>query len=83
MMRNLVIDEIENIVLAPCNKSRWSYMSIKFGIGLVRERTKKNRKLTSQTFSLSSATREDFEALTDEALLVLLTAVVRQASKQM
>jgi len=82
-MRNLVLDEIENIVQSPCNKYRWSYMSIKFGIGLVRERTKRNRKLTSQTFSLSSATREDLEALTDEALLVLLTAVVRQASKQM
>ena len=82
-MRNMVIDEIENIVFSPCNSSRWSYMSIKNGIGLVRERTKRNRKLTSSTFSLLDAEREDFEALTDEALLTLLTAVVRQASKQM
>lgn len=82
-MRNLVIDEIQNIHEAPFNNSRWSSMSIKIGIGLVYERTKKARKPRSQIVSLSSATRADFEELTDEALLILLTAMVRQASKQM
>jgi len=82
-MRDLVIDEIENIFLAPCNKYRWSNMSIKRGIGLVYERTKKTRKPTSHTVSLALVIRSDIEELTDEALLVLLTAMVRQASKQM
>jgi len=82
-MRELVLDEIETICYNPANKSRWSSMSIKLGIGFVYERTKKTRKPYSQTISLSLASRADFETLTDEALLALLTAVVRQASKQM
>lgn len=82
-MRNLVIAEIKNIQDNPCNKMRWSYMSIKLGVGFVYERTKKSRKVGSQVVSLSSATRADFEELSDEALLVLLTAMIRQASKQM
>ena len=86
LMRNLILDEIENYrhACADFGKDtmRWNKWYFLAPIGFVFFNSNKERK-SSNAKHISETTRDDFEMLNNENLLLCYRMITIQAAKQM